>query len=111
MRCPRCSLPGYHNQINEREFSFTCDFCGYHRGKFITHFHKNVPIFEDILLEPKGVIITDSKNFQYYSEAQKAYLLKTYPDNKGYTFYDNLLHEWKVNNYSCIERIDYMLSN
>lgn len=96
MKCPRCNSPAYHNVMGGGEFTLLCDFCGFYSARLIDHIHFEHPIFKRILLEPQGVIVTDNKNYQYFSEEQRNMLLKFYPENKGYTYYDSKKRKWRL---------------
>lgn len=108
MNCPRCNSPAFYEQISIHEFSLICDFCGYYSAKHIEHFHNNHPIFACSLLEPKGVVITNKENYQYFSTSQREALLHTHPDNEGYTFYDTTECKWKVHNKEYADELNSM---
>lgn len=110
MNCPRCNLLNCPEQINEYEFAFFCEFCGYQYTRFINYLEKEHPIFEEIVIKPDGIIFTDDKNYSYFSSSQKEAILKKYPNNKGYTSYDKTQNTWKVHIGPQFDKIENILS-
>lgn len=106
MNCQRCNSPAFLNEMNNSEFILICDFCGFYSARLIEHMHYGHPIFKRILLEPEGVILTDTKNYQYFSQKQRDLLLKVHKENNGYTYYDPKKRKWRIKSAKKTEDIN-----
>lgn len=67
-----------------REFSVSCNFCGYYHINSIERFVGTTEIYHKQELFPMGVVITVKGNIQYFSVSQRDSIIKEY-DAAGYT--------------------------
>ena len=109
MNCPRCNSVAYiHNNVGSREFSITCETCGYHQAKYISHFSFDIPVFKEIELKPKGLIFTKKESIQYFSDDQKSKIMSE-QYCLGYSKYEN--GKWIIIQTSSTSINNFILSD
>lgn len=87
MQCLRCNSPVNDPFINEHEYRYVCNVCGYYSIRYIDCFVDDHPIYYQKQQSPLGVVVTDKGNIQYFTYSGRANLLEN-NISYGYTYFE-----------------------